>query len=209
MSLIETMNWRYAAKRMTGEKVPADKINNILGAIHLTASSAGLQPYKVLVIENDELKKKLQPHSFNPQVSEASHILVFAVYDTVTQKHVEDYLNLIVKVRGVTPESLADYRTKLSGYVASMTKEEGFIWTSKQAYIALGTGLIAAAEQKIDATPMEGFNAAAFDEALGLKEKGLRSVVLLALGYRDEKNDFLVNAKKVRQPIEELVSMLA
>lgn len=209
MNLIETLNWRYAAKRMNGTKVPADKIEQVLAAIRLTASSTGLQPYKIVVIENDEFKKKLQVASFNPQVMEASHILVFAAYESVTQKHIDEYMDLIVKVREVTTESLSDFKNTLTSHFSTLSKEDSFVWSSKQAYIALGTGLIAAADLKIDATPMEGFNATQFDEVLGLKEKGLRSVVLLALGYRDEKTDYLVNAKKVRIPMEELISVIA
>jgi nitroreductase / dihydropteridine reductase len=209
MNLIETLNWRYAVKRMTGQKVPAAQVNQVVEAIRLTASSAGLQPYKLIVIENDDLKKKLQASSFNPQVAESSHLLVFAAYESITQKHIDDYMALIMQVRGATPESLADFKQKLSGHFTNLSKEDSFNWASRQAYIALGTGMIAAAELKLDAVPMEGFDAAQFDEALGLKAKGLRSVVILALGYRDEKTDYLMNAKKVRQPVGELVSVIA
>lgn len=209
MNLIETLNWRYAVKRMTGQKVPSAQVDQVVEAIRLTASSAGLQPYKIVVVENDALKKKLQASSFNPQVTESSHLLVFAAYESITQKHIDDYIALIMKVRGATAESLTDFKQKLSGHFTNLSKEDGFNWASRQAYIALGTGMIAAAELKIDATPMEGFDAAQFDEALGLKAKGLRSVVILALGYRDEKTDYLMNAKKVRIPTEELVSVVA
>ena len=205
MNLTETLNWRYATKRMTAAKVPAEHINEILEAIRLSASSAGLQPYKIILIENQEIKKSLQAASFNPQISESSHLIVFAVYERITEAHIDNYMNLIAETRGVTPESLEGFKSSLKGNLLSLSEENAFIWASKQAYIGLGTGLIAAANLNIDATPMEGFKAPEFDEILGLKEKGLKSVVLLALGYRDEATDYLAKAKKVRVPSGEFV----
>lgn len=202
MNLIENLNWRYATKRMNGTKVPAEKIDTIVEAIRLTPSSAGMQPYKVFVIDNEDLKKKLQSASFNPQVSESSHLLVFAAYEKITESQIDAYMTLVAEVRSVAEESLSVFRKKLKDVLLSMSPTDSLNWATRQAYIALGTAVIAAAELKVDATPMEGFEPAAFDETLGLKEKGLRSVVLLALGYRDETNDFLANAKKVRVPKE-------
>jgi len=209
MHLIEKLNWRYAVKRMNGIKIPGDQIEQVLEAIRLTASSGGLQPYRIVMIQNDEVKRKLQTASRNPQVAESSHLIVFAAFESVTQKHIDDYMKLIANVRNITLESLADFRKNLLSHFLSLSKEDSFVWASRQAYIALGTALIAAADLKIDAAPMEGFNPMQFDEILGLKEKELRSVVILALGYRDEKKDDLVNAKKVRLPKEELVSVIA
>lgn len=209
MNLIDTLKWRYATKRMNARKVSSEKINEIIDAIRLTASSGGLQPYKLLVIENQQLKKRLQDASFNIQVSESSHLLVFAAYEQITQAHIDEYINLMVEVRGVSPESLDDFKSKLTNYYLSLSKEESFNWAAKQAYIALGTGVIAAANLKVDATPMEGFDAQEFDRILGLKEKALKSVVLLALGYRDEEKDYLANKKKVRIPTEHFASVIA
>ncbi len=200
MDLIDTLKWRYATKRMTDTKVAQDKIDEITEAIHLTASSAGLQPYKVFVVENAEVKQKLQAASFNPQVGESSHLLVFAAYDKINKQHIEDHINLTAEVRGVAPETMDAFKASLEGHLLGRSDEDNFTWASKQAYIALGTGIIAAANAKVDATPMEGFNPAEFDEILGLKEHGVKSVVLLALGYRDEANDYLAKLKKVRMP---------
>lgn len=205
MNLIDILNWRYATKRMTSAKVPVGKIDEIIEAIRLSASSGGLQPYKIILVENPEVRKKLQAASFNPQVSESSHLIVFAAYESITQTHLEEYINLIAETRGVTHESLEGFKNNLKGTLLSLSAENAFIWASKQAYIGLGTGLIAAANLKIDATPMEGFKPDDFDDILGLKEKGLKSVVLLALGYRDETTDFLVKMKKVRVPAERFV----
>lgn len=207
MNLIDALNWRYAAKRMTSEKVSEEKVQEILEAINLTATSAGLQPFRVIAISNPEIKEKLKAASFNPQVGESSHLLVFASYTHISQTHVDEYISLVAKTRGIPEESLNDFKEKLSGF-ASMPEEFIKNWAARQAYIALGTAIVAAANLKVDSTPMEGFDNAAFDEVLGLKEKGLQSAVILALGYRDEDADFLAKAKKVRIPLEELVVTL-
>jgi len=205
MELKESLNWRYAVKKYTSDKVPQDKVNEILNATRLSASSAGIQPYKVVLVQNEEVRKKLQAASFNPQVTEASHLLVFAAYDKMKQQYIDDYMNLIAQERGVPAESLKPFRDRLQDNLLKLSDEEVFNWASRQAYIGLGTALVAAANLKVDSTPMEGFNSAEFDAILGLKEKGLRSVVILTLGYRDEENDFLAKQKKVRMPLNEFV----
>lgn len=205
MNLQEILNWRYATKKYISKKVSTAQINEILEAIRLSPSSAGLQPYKVIVVENEAIKNKLQAASFNNQVSSSSHLLVFAAYEKITAQQIDAYLDLVVEVREVSQESVVEMRNKLKGYFLNLTKEEGFTWAARQTYIALGTGIIAAANLQIDSTPMEGFNPAEFDAILGLQEKGLKSVVLLALGYRDNENDFLANAKKVRIPSSEFI----
>lgn len=204
MDLIQNLDWRYAVKKYSDEKVSEDKIENILHAINLTASSCGLQPYRVFTISNQELKAKLGESSFNGQIAESSHLLVFAAFNQVTTEHVENYINLVAQLREVEIDSLKDFSTMLNSYFKSRTQEENKIWAEKQTYIALGTALIAAANEKVDSTPMEGFDPTLFDELLGLEEKDLHSTVILSLGYRDEKNDYLVNAKKVRIPLAEM-----
>jgi len=204
MELLEKLNWRYATKRMTGATVPEEKIDHILEAIRLLASSMGLQPYTVFVIENPELRKQIQPAAYNqPQIVESSHILVFAAWDNVSEAQVDAYMAHIAEERGIPVESLAGFRANFGG-ILSRSAEENFNWTARQTYIALGTALVAAAYEQVDATPMEGFNPAAVDEILGLKEKGLKSVSILALGYRDEANDSLAKAKKVRRTTDKL-----
>jgi nitroreductase/dihydropteridine reductase len=203
MNLIDTLNWRYATKRMTSEKVSDEKVNEI----NLTATSAGIQPFRVLVISNPEIKQKLQAASFNPQVNESSHLLVFASFTHVSQTHIDEYMSLVAKTRNIPLESLNDFKEKLSGFV-SMPEEFVRTWAAKQAYIALGTAIVAAANLKVDSTPMEGFDNAAFDEILGLKEKGLQSAVILALGYRNEEIDPYAKVKKVRVPLDELTITL-
>jgi nitroreductase / dihydropteridine reductase len=210
MKLIDALNWRYAAKRMNGEKIPQDKIENILEATRLSASSMGLQPYTILVIENEEVKKKLQPAAYNqPQIVESSHLLVFAAWENVTEEQVNEYINNIAQVRNVTLESLEGFRTSLMNIVHGRSQEQKYEWSARQAYIAFGTAITAAAVEEVDATPMEGFNPDSVDEILGLKEKGLRSVTILALGYRDADKDFLVHAKKVRRDRDKLILKVA
>lgn len=209
MDLIEALNWRYATKKFADKKLSDEKLQKILDAIALSASSAGMQTYRVFVIENPEIRKELASDSFNPQIVDSSHLLLFAAYDSINQEIIEHYIQFVAEERGLAVENLADFKKSLESHLLIRTDEENFIWSSKQAYIALGTGLIAAAEQQVDATPMEGFNAEKLDRILGLREKGLKSVVLLSLGYRDEENDFFAKLKKVRLPKEEFVTEVA
>lgn len=204
MDLITKLNWRYATKRYTRAKVPAEKLNKILEAIRLSASSLGLQPYNVLVIDNEELRRKILPVANNqPQITEASHLLIFAAWENITEQKINDYILRISEVRGVPIESLAGFKTMVGGFLGR-GQEINFNWAARQAYIALCTGLVAAAMEDVDASPMEGFNSEGIDELLKLKEKGLKSVAFMALGYRDVDRDPIVNAKKVRRKMEDL-----
>lgn len=210
MSLIENLNWRYATKRMNGQTVPPEKLDYILEAIRLAPTSNGLQPFSVLVVENEELRKKIQPIAYNqPQIFEASHLLIFAAWDNITEAQITAYIAQIAAERGVAAENLQGFHNSIAGLVERKSLEERFNWSARQAYIAFGMGLAAAAEQKVDATPMEGFDPLGLDVLLNLKEKGLRSVCMMALGYRDEANDQLVNAKKVRRAKEKLFIEMA
>lgn len=205
MSLIENLNWRYASKRMNGQKVPQAKIDAILEATRLSASSLGLQPYTIFVIENEAIRQSMLPLAYNqPQITEASQVLVFAAWQNVTAEQIDAYINQIAEERGAPVAALAPFKAMIEGAVNGKSEEEIYQWTARQAFIALGTSLAAAAEQEVDATPMEGFNPAALDELLGLKEKGLRSVALLAIGYRDAANDQLSSAKKIRRTADKL-----
>jgi len=208
MELIEALQWRYATKKYSNKKVSDEKLERIIKAINLSASSFGIQPYKILIIENPDMRKRLSAHSNNPQVTQASHLLVFAAFDSIKQITIEKYIELVAEVRKVPIENLSVFKEKVLNSLLLKSDEENFIWATKQAYIALGTGMIAAALEKVDATPMEGFKAENFDELLGLKEKGLRSVALLSLGYRDEENDSNAQLKKVRWPREDFVETI-
>jgi len=205
MSTLSNLKWRYAAKRMNGQKVPAEKIENILEAIQLAPTSIGLQPFTVLVIEDQETRAKIAPAIYNqPQITEGSHVIVFATWKDYSLENVDKYINQIATLRGIPVEALDGMRNMAAGAVSGKTPEQLLAWNQKQTYIALGVGLVAAAEEQVDATPMEGFDPDALDAALGLAEKGLRSTVVMALGYRDEQNDYLNGKAKVRRVKDEL-----
>lgn len=205
MSALNNLKWRYATKRMNGQKIPAEKLENILKAIQLAPTSLGMQPFTVLVVEDEELKAKMAPAIYNqPQITEGSHVLVFAAWKEYSNENVEKYLNSIASVRGIPVDSLNGLRDMINGAISGKTPEQLLNWNSRQAYIALGTGLAAAAEEQVDSTPMEGFDPDALDVVLGLQEKGLRSTVILALGYRDAEKDYLSSAAKVRRTKEDL-----
>lgn len=206
MSIIESLNWRYATKKMNGSAVPQDKVDQIIEATRLAPTSSGLQPFRLIVITNQELKEKLLPASYNQsQIVDSSHLLVFAAWDNYTEDRINDVFAFMHKERGTPPESTADYQKTVINMYIPRPAEVNFNHAARQAYIGLGMALAAAAELKVDATPMEGFDAAKYDEVLGLAEKGLKSVAILPLGYRDEAGDWLVNLKKVRTPLSDFV----
>lgn len=209
-SLIDTLNWRYATKKMDASKsVPEEKVNRILEAIRLSASSSGLQPYQVIVVKNKPLREQIVPHAWNQQqIVDGSHLLVFAAWDNYTEQRINTMFDLVNEERGFTNEGWEAYRQKILAAYPPRPAEVNYEHAARQAYIGLGTALIAAAEEGVDSTPMEGFDPEKVDEILGLKEKGLRSVILLPLGYRQEEGDWLVNLKKVRRTSSEFIHIM-
>lgn len=209
MSLITDLQWRYATKKMNGKTIPQEKLDYILEAARLAPSSSGLQPYKIFVISNKELLQKIKPVAWDQsQILDASHVLVFAAWDGYNLDRIESVFNYTLDERGLPRETMDAYKEKLWDMYKPQSQEWQASHAAKQAYISFGMAIAAAAEQKVDATPMEGFTPEAVDELLGLKEKGLKSVLILTLGYRDEGQDWLVNMKKVRTPKEEFISEL-
>ncbi len=207
MEFLDKLNWRYATKAMNGQKITQEKIDNIIEAISLAPTSSGLQPFEVYVITNQELKDKIKPIAWNQSVvSDCSHLLVFAAWDTYTVERINKMFDLVNEVRGFKNEGWENYRQMLLKGYPPRDPEVNFNHAAKQAYIAFSQAIVAAAFVQVDATPMEGFDANALDEILNLKEKGLRSCVLLPLGYRDTENDWLVNLKKVRKSREDLIT---
>lgn len=206
MSLLDSLNWRYATKKMNGQTVPEEKVEKILEAIRLAPTSSGLQPFKVLAISNPELKKQLQPASFNQsQIVDSSHLLVFAAWDNYSEERIDEVFTRGNAERGLPPEATADYQKTLKGMYLGREAEVNHDHAARQAYIGLGMGLAQAAELEVDATPMEGFDPAQYDQILGLSAKGLRSVCVMALGYRHTEGDWLVNLKKVRRSKEDMI----
>jgi nitroreductase/dihydropteridine reductase len=207
MELLDKLNWRYATKAMTGQKIPQEKIDNIIEAISLAPTSSGLQPFEVYVITNQEVKDKIKPIAWNQSVvSDCSHLLVFAAWDTYTTERINKMFDLVNEIRGFKNEGWENYRQMLLKGYPPRDPEVNFNHAAKQAYIAFSQAITAAAFEKVDTTPMEGFDANAVDEILNLREKGLRSCVLLPLGYRDTENDWLVSLKKVRKHREDLIT---
>jgi nitroreductase len=210
MNLTEVLNWRYATKRMTGEKISPENLQQILEAIQLAPTSRGLQSFKVLIIDNPEIRSKIQPLADDqPQVVECSHLLVFAAWNSVSETQINSFIQYVADQREIKVEKLEKIKSVLFRDQLPMNDEEFYNWTSKQIYLALAFGMAAAANLKIDAAAMEGFSPAALDRLLGLDKVGLRSVVLLALGYRDTENDWLLKLKKVRRTREELFQYIA
>ncbi len=205
MNLIENLNWRYATKKMNGATVPDEKIEAVLDAIQLAPTSSGLQPFTVFIISNKELRAKIQPIALGQrQITDCSHLLVFANWENYTLEKIGNVFSYILSERGLPLSAMDNYKNGLWGMYSNLPNDWHANHAAKQVYLAIGIALVAAAEQKIDATPMEGFDANALDTLLNLKEKGLKSTSLLALGYRDSENDWLVNMKKVRKPKSEL-----
>jgi len=206
MSLLDSLKWRYAVKKMNGTKIPAEKLNTIIEATRLAPSGFGLTPYSIIVVEDEETRKKLLPAFYNQaQVVDGSAVIVFAAWNTISEKEIEQYMQEIAEERGVEVDTLKDFSGAINGSFKNKTPEQARVWADKQAYLALGFTLIAAAAEEIDATPMEGFKPDAVDEILGLAALGLHSAVAVTLGYRDAANDYLSGAKKVRRASEKLI----
>ena len=209
MELLEKLNWRYATKAMNGTLVPQEKVDKIIEAARLAPTSSGLQPFEIMVITNPEVKKKIRPVAWDQSViTECSHLLVFAAWDTYTAERINYMFDLTNDIRGFKNEGWENYRQQLLNSYPQKDAEENFNHAAKQAYIALGIAMVAAAYEKVDTTPMEGFDAEAVDKILGLREKGLRSTVMLTLGYRAPKEDWLDDLEKVRKPTEDLVTLI-
>ena len=208
MSLKNDLNWRYAAKEMNGKSISDEQLNMVLNAINLSASSYGLQPYKVTVVSKPETKLKLQEAAYGQlQVGSSSHVLIFTVPLKITESYIQNYISLIAEERAIPTGFLDDFKKTLETTIVALPIDVQQAWATKQAYIGLGTALIAAAEQKIDSCPMEGFDAPKFDKILNLEEKGFKSVVMLVLGYRAE-TDTYANFKKVRKTMDNMFEMV-
>ena len=200
MELIKSLEWRYATKKMNGEKIPQDKLERILEATRLAPSSYGLTPYNVIVVENQELKEQLVGACYGQtQLKDSSAVLVFATWDTIDENAVENYINNIADQRNIPVNVLEDFKGMMIGTISNMSEEQKTIWAQKQTYIGLGFSLVSSAVEEVDSTPMEGFVPSKVDEVLGLKELGLSSSVVLTLGYRDTEGDSLSTMKKVRR----------
>ncbi len=206
--LIEKLNWRYAAKKMDPAKVvPAEKVERILEAARLAPTSSGLQPLEIILVTNPEVRERIKAIAWNQSpITDGSHLLVFAAWDNYTVDRINHMFDLVNTERGFENEGWENYRQMLLATYPQRDTEVNFEHAARQAYIALGLALAQAAFEGVDATPMEGFDPAALDDILGLKARGLRSVAIVPLGYREPEGDWLVNLKKVRRPRDQFVT---
>jgi len=205
MSVIENLQWRAAIKNFDHtKKVSAEHLDQLLTAVQLAPSSLGLQHYRVLVVENPEVREKLREAAHGQaQLTQSSHVIIFAIETNLDEEYGKKYIDLIAKTREVGREHLAGFEQMVVNSIDALAEDQKLIWAAKQAYIALGVLLTAAAELGIDACPMEGFLAGKFDEILGLKELGLTATVIAPIGYRSDE-DVYSKLPKVRKPKEEL-----
>jgi nitroreductase len=206
MEMIEKLKWRYATKEFdAAKKLSNTQVNQLMQATNMAPSSFGLQPFRMLLVEDDELRQKLKKVAWGqPQVTDASSLIVFAAYTNVTSEDIDDFMKRIADIRQVSLESLESYEAMLKGSLLGKSQADLAQWTARQAYIALGTLLTVCAVEEIDACPMEGFEKDKFDEILGLSEQGLASVVMVALGYRSEKDKYQ-HLAKVRKDLSNVV----
>lgn len=207
MSLLENLQWRHAVKAYDPtKKVAKEDLNRILEAARLAPTSSGLQPFRIISVENQELKEKMVAGALNPEVMrDCSHVLVFAAWDSYSEEKIDKVYDYHTDVRELPRGRFGSYTDQLKKTYGAQTADQHFAHTARQTYIALALAMAQAAELKIDSTPAEGFSNEVVDEILGLREMGLKSVSLLYLGYRDEERDWLSSMKKVRVPMEEFV----
>jgi nitroreductase len=208
MSLIDTLNWRYATKKMNpGRAVPQATVDAIIEAARLAPTSSGLQPFEIISVTSPDVRARIRAIGWNQaQITDGSHLLVFAAWDNYTAERINHMFDLTNAVRGFKNEGWEAYRQMLLKSYPQRDAEVNYQHAARQAYIAVGVALLAAAEAQVDSTPMEGFDPAQLDEILGLRARGLRSVVILPLGYRQEEGDWLVKLTKVRRPLPEFLT---
>ncbi|MGE8299695.1 MAG: NAD(P)H-dependent oxidoreductase [Sphingobacterium paramultivorum] len=211
MALLDTLEWRYATKKYDPtKKVAQEDLDKILEAARMAPSSSGLQQFRVIVITNQELKEKIVPVAWGQQiVADSSHLLVFAGWDSYTDERIDNTFDKMNALRGLPLDTTDEYKNRLKTQLSSLSGEQQAAHAAKQAYIAFGLAIAQAAELGVDTTPMEGFSNAELDELLGLDKLGLKSAIMLPLGYRMEEQDWLLKLKKFRLPKEEFLIELA
>jgi nitroreductase len=205
MDIIEKLKWRYATKLFdSNKKISQKQIDTIKEAVNLTATSYGMQPFKMIIVSNQEIKEKLTEAAFGQiNVSTASHVLIFAAKTNIDNDYIDSHVENLAQIRNVELNSLVSYKANIQNFIKKKSLEQLLKWASDQCYIALGNLLTVCAIEKIDACPMGGFDAEKFDEILYLKEKNLHSVVFANLGYRSE-DDKYAKLNKVRRPLNEM-----
>lgn len=205
MDYLEALKWRYSVKKFDGRKIQQEKLNNILEAGRLSVSSQGMQPYHLLVIESDKVLQKLVPAFYNhSQISTCSHLIALVSKTKIDKGYIDNYFSHIINERGVTLEQLSAFRNNVDGFIENYSSKKLENWSEKQSYIVLGSLIMAAAQEKIDTCPMEGFKAEIMENILDIDKENEKITVVLALGYRAE-DDIFQNFKKVRKPDDKFV----
>jgi nitroreductase len=206
MNIIDSLKWRYAVKKFdTNKNLSEIQIETLKEAFNLTATSYGLQPLKLVIIKNKKIQEKLVPFSWNQQqILQASHLLVICIKDNYTTKEVENYFNLVQKIRNTPDEVINPFKKFLTAEIAKKTQEELYVSNKNQAYIALGNLLTVCASQEIDSCPMEGFTPDKYDEILDLTKDNLKSVLVLPVGFR-ASDDYMKDLTKVRKNISDSI----
>jgi len=209
MSITNNLKWRYATKKFdTSKKIPAEKLEILKEAVNLAPTSYGLQPFKVLIIENQKIREQLKDAAWGQsQLTDASHIFLFCNFTEMGPEKIDNYLKLRSEINNTNVADTKPYGDMMKGQMAVLSSDQITAWTAKQAYIALGTLIAAASELQIDSCPMEGFDKVKFDEILGLKNKGITSAMIAAVGYRSEYDD-TQHFKKTRKPIDEIFEII-
>lgn len=205
-TILENLSWRYATKKFDNtRKLSKEQINLLKEGFNLTASSFGLQPVTLIIIEDEAVRRSLVAHSMNQsQVADASHLLVFCIEKKVDSAYVKNYFDRVQAIRQTPDEILQPFKDYLLGHFAKMNDQDIALWATKQAYLAMGNLLTVCATEKIDSCPMEGFVPADYDRVLGLEERGLQSVLIMPVGHRAADDQF-AQFKKVRKPLDQAV----
>ena len=209
MNILENLKWRYATKKFDKtRKIATSDVEKLKEAVQLSVSSYGLQLYKVLIVENPEIREKLRAASYDQaQLTDASQIFVFCNYTEYKNENVDEFIKLTASTQGIDEEVLKGYSDFMKGTLSSIPSEGYKVWTAKQTYIALSTLIAAASELKIDTCPTEAFDSQAYNKILGLDEKGLNAAVIVAAGYRSEADEYQFK-KKVRKPLDKLFEII-
>ena len=204
MNIIESLNWRYATKKFdSNRKLSKNQVNTLKNAFNLTASSYGLQPIKLIVISNKEIKNNLLESSMNQQqVIQCSHLLVICVETDIDESYIELYFKRVVDIRKTSPKVLESFKNSIINEFNDMSNASIINWSINQAYLALGNLMTVCSVEEIDSCPMEGFLPEKYDEILDLKTKNLKSVLVMPVGYRSVDDQFS-SFKKVRKDIND------
>ena len=210
MTLLDNLQWRYATKRYNSAvKLDDDQVMQIVEAARLAPTSSGLQPFEMILVKNQDVKEQLFPIAMNQmQIKESSHLLIFAAWDSYTEERIDAVFDNMEAIRALPKGEMNDFKNSIKANFGGQTQEQQFQHAARQAYIAFGMAIAAAAELKIDASPMEGFHNDQLDAFLGLDKKGLKSVTILALGERDPQNDWLMPMKKVRFSLASMLTVI-